>query len=132
MASAPAREPLCHRCAGRDLVTDLKTGDVVCRGCGEIQHDRVIDRSDEVRTFSEDDSNKLRESRTSGIPENGLRPNKTVFVGGSARVGSAYCSSLNRSTELTERAEEKTAAVLASHIEKICNALNLSRHVMVR
>jgi len=124
--------PQCRRCRSRDLLADLKTGDVVCRGCGEIQRDRIIDSSDEVRKFGEDDSTRKRESRTSGLSDGGLRPVSTVFVSGSSRTQSAYCSSLNRSTELAEGAEDKMAAILASHIEKMCSSLNLSRHILVR
>jgi hypothetical protein len=134
----PQRLQACFRCRGRDLITHLDAGDVVCRSCGEIQRDRIIDNTDEVRSYLDDDSNKDRESRTSGIPErNGLRGSsfKTMFVNGgsSARGGGDYCSSLNRSTEMLERADERMAGLLASHIEKVCNSLKLtSSRVMVR
>jgi transcription initiation factor TFIIIB Brf1 subunit/transcription initiation factor TFIIB len=126
----PKRHQACFRCRSYDLVSDAKAGDVVCRGRGEIQRDRIIDMTDEVRAY-DDDSNKKRESRTSGRAEGGLRPSKTVFVGGSSSVAGSYCTSLNRIAEKTEQTEDRMAGILAGQIEKICNVLNLSPHLVV-
>jgi transcription initiation factor TFIIB len=45
----------CGECGSVDVVTDFSAGDVVCRGCGMILGERIIDDSPEWRTFANDD-----------------------------------------------------------------------------
>ncbi|OWZ09530.1 Transcription initiation factor IIB [Phytophthora megakarya] len=45
----------CRECGSQDVVTDFSAGDVVCRGCGMILGERIIDDSPEWRTFANDD-----------------------------------------------------------------------------
>ncbi|GMF33220.1 unnamed protein product [Phytophthora fragariaefolia] len=45
----------CRECGSADVVTDFSAGDVVCRGCGMILGERIIDDSPEWRTFANDD-----------------------------------------------------------------------------
>ena len=121
----------CRRCGASDTIVDIKAGDVICRSCGEVQIDRLIDQSDETRSYCDDDSNKKRESRTSGLPE-GSSSGETLFQGGSHKVESSYCSSLNRCMFMTESAEDQTLANLTRRIRDICGSLNISRRITVR
>ena len=45
----------CRECGSADVVTDFSAGDVVCRGCGMILGERIVDDSPEWRTFANDD-----------------------------------------------------------------------------
>lgn len=45
----------CSDCGSTDVVTDLSAGDVVCRACGLILGERIIDDTPEWRTFANDD-----------------------------------------------------------------------------
>lgn len=45
----------CRECGSKDVVTDFSAGDVVCRDCGMILGERIIDDSPEWRTFANDD-----------------------------------------------------------------------------
>uniref|UniRef100_A0AAV1TUX3 General transcription factor TFIIB n=1 Tax=Peronospora matthiolae TaxID=2874970 RepID=A0AAV1TUX3_9STRA len=45
----------CRECGSADVVTDFSAGDVVCRSCGMILGERIIDDSPEWRTFANDD-----------------------------------------------------------------------------
>ncbi|CAH0474598.1 unnamed protein product [Peronospora belbahrii] len=45
----------CRECGSADVVTDYSAGDVVCRSCGMILGERIIDDSPEWRTFANDD-----------------------------------------------------------------------------
>lgn len=128
----PRKYAICYRCKSTDVITDIKAGDVICRSCGEIQSDRIIDNSNEERQYLDEDSSKKHESRTSGIPDSSLASTDTMFVSGSGRVENSYCSSLNRSMHMTEDSKQKTAAILAHRIEEIGNALHVSKHIMVR
>lgn len=48
-------ESQCTDCGSVDVVTDLSAGDVVCRDCGMILGERIIDDTPEWRTFANDD-----------------------------------------------------------------------------
>lgn len=45
----------CESCGSQDVVTDYSAGDVVCRGCGMILGERIIDDTPEWRNFANDD-----------------------------------------------------------------------------
>lgn len=45
----------CPECNGVDIVTDFGAGDVICRDCGVVIGDRIIDETNELRTFANDD-----------------------------------------------------------------------------
>ena len=45
----------CFHCGGTDIITDYEQGDVICRGCGEIVGDRIIDDTPDWRLASKDD-----------------------------------------------------------------------------
>jgi len=117
------------------VVIDVTRGDVVCRKCGEVQNIRVIDTQDEVRQFLDDDSNKKRESRTSGLPEEGKLTgagSRTQFVSGIGGVKNEYTASLNRSIELTATVEDRTSLALAAKINEITQSLNVTDNITVR
>lgn len=46
----------CFRCGSDDIITDYSEGDVICRGCGEIVGDRLIDETADWRQVSTDAS----------------------------------------------------------------------------
>jgi len=107
----------------------------VCRKCGEVQNIRVIDTQDEVRQFLDDDSNKKRESRTSGETEEGKLTgagSRTQFVSGVGGFKTAYTAGLNRSIELTATVEDKTSLALAAKINEITRSLNVTDNITVR
>ena len=125
----------CHRCRSTDTIIDKSAGDVVCRGCGEVVLDRLIDNSNEERSFCDDDSNKKRESRTSGLPEEGKLTgtgSRTQFVSGIGGVKNEYTASLNRSIELTATVEDRTSLALAAKINEITQSLNVTDNITVR
>lgn len=60
----------CNECSSFDIVTDFSAGDVVCRDCGIVIGDRIIDEQDELRTFANDDRGTVGLSRA-GESSNG-------------------------------------------------------------
>ena len=44
---------------------DYRAGDIICGSCGLVIGGRIIDESDETRTYAEDSKN--RETRSSGF-----------------------------------------------------------------
>ena len=53
------------RCRGSDIVTDMSTGDVVCRDCGTCLRDRCIVDDTEMRL--DEDGGKVLHMHTSSI-----------------------------------------------------------------
>mmetsp|Transcript_24603 Transcript_24603/g.31983 ORF Transcript_24603/g.31983 Transcript_24603/m.31983 type:complete len:313 (+) Transcript_24603:286-1224(+) len=78
-------EDVCRSCKSDDIVTDYGMGDIVCRSCGIIQGERILDASQEWRTFSNGDlqNDKSRCIGTSRIDEL-LQSNNlaTIIAGG--------------------------------------------------
>lgn len=48
-------DQVCRECGSVDVVTDYSAGDVVCRDCGVILGERIIDDTPEWRSFANDD-----------------------------------------------------------------------------
>jgi transcription initiation factor TFIIB len=46
----------CPECGGRDLVTDLETGEVACSQCGLVLQDEVLDSKPEWRAFTPEET----------------------------------------------------------------------------
>lgn len=44
----------CHECGSLDIVEDWQNGHDVCRGCGLVLRERIVDVASEWRTFEED------------------------------------------------------------------------------
>jgi len=117
----------CFRCSSTDLVTDVKAGDIICRSCGEVQSDRLIDARSEVLYYAEDSSNKVREARSSG-KESDASSSSTIFVGGNEKVREA----LNRSSQMSEKQSDRVRFNVCEQMRTIAYTLNLNRHITVR
>jgi len=46
----------CKECGSDDLVEDHAQGDVICRNCGLVAAERIVDLGSEWRNFENDDS----------------------------------------------------------------------------
>ena len=115
----------CFRCGSNDVVLDYKAGDMICRNCGEVINDRVIDEGNEVK-FCMNDDNPHKSSRTSGFSES---------------IGSLYTSfvtnseTMKRTLERAQRfsADKKELQALA-HLNKVsemCSKMNLTGPIKV-
>lgn len=52
MRSTGLFEDFCTYCSSTDIITDHATGDTVCRGCGVVASERLLDASQEWRSVS--------------------------------------------------------------------------------
>jgi transcription initiation factor TFIIIB Brf1 subunit/transcription initiation factor TFIIB len=81
----------CTRCQGNDVVVDTSRGDAICRSCGEVNNDRLIDQSFEKRIFKNDGSG-VSNARSSG-KEDSYGSLQTVFSGGTAEMRASLMKS---------------------------------------
>lgn len=69
--SAGHANPRCPECHGIDLVIDYSAGDNICRGCGFIVADRIIDERNEMRQFCNDAASQARLDRVGDVARPG-------------------------------------------------------------
>lgn len=81
----------CSRCQGKDVVVDVSRGDAICRSCGEVNNDRLIDQSFETRIFNNDGSG-VSNARSSG-KEDTYGSLQTLFSGGTAELRASLMKS---------------------------------------
>lgn len=64
----------CVDCGSDDIVTDYGAGDVVCRNCGIVLGERIVDDTPEWRTFSNDDrgGDAASKSRVGQLEDQGI------------------------------------------------------------
>ena len=61
------KDDICERCnAKNSLVLDMKMGEVVCRNCGLVAENRIIDDTYEKRNFGAENGGNKNESRIGG------------------------------------------------------------------
>jgi transcription initiation factor TFIIIB Brf1 subunit/transcription initiation factor TFIIB len=120
-----SRYTSCFRCGGADLVLDYKAGDIICRECGEVINDRVIDEGNEVKFYmNDDDPNKS--SRTSGFSES-IGSLQTSFVTSSESVK----RTLERAQRFSSDKKELQALAHMNTVSEMCSKMNLIAPIKV-
>jgi transcription initiation factor TFIIB len=51
-------QPKCPECGNHRLIFDEKTGDQICRNCGVVIKERIVDEGPEWRAFSPEEKNQ--------------------------------------------------------------------------
>ena len=114
----PARP--CFRCLSLDIVTDTTRGDVICRGCGEVLTERLIDSSAEWRSFEEDEG-RPAEGQRAERPSGAYGLSQTVFTGGTE----AQRTAMQRAQQEVENKVEVKILHNLEIVKNICARLNL-------
>ena len=109
----------CFRCKGNDVVLDYKAGDVICRDCGEVINDRVIDEGNEVKFYMNDDD-PSKTSRSSGLAET-IGSLQTSFVTNSESVK----RTLERAQRFSSDRKELQALSHMNAVSEMCSKMNL-------
>ena len=109
----------CFRCEGNDVVLDYKAGDVICRDCGEVINDRVIDEGNEVKFYMNDDD-PSKTSRSSGLAET-IGSLQTSFVTNSDTVK----RTLERAQRFSSDRKELQALSYMNAVSEMCSKMNL-------
>ena len=117
----------CHRCYSYEVVTDNAAGDIVCRDCGEVQADRIVNEAQEWRDF-EDDGGGNEQARSSCTEDLVVGGSSTYFVGGPSREA---CAALAKCQILSMEKVDTRSAKLSELIGDLGSKLHLSHRVMV-
>ena len=117
----------CHRCFSSEVVTDNAAGDIVCRDCGEVQADHIVNESQEWRDF-EDDSGGNEQARSSCSEDLVVGGSATYFVGGPSKE---TCAALAKCQILSMDKVDSRSAKLSEFIGDLGSKLHLSYRVMV-
>jgi transcription initiation factor TFIIB len=87
-----AQNTVCPECRSSDIIADTAAGDVVCRGCGVVLSDHMIDDTAEWRVFADDSgSTRSNPNRCSGP----IRPGEGIhgrLIGGPPSLNTFYSS----------------------------------------
>lgn len=121
------------RCAGckRDppnIIEDYSSGDMVCRDCGIVVGDRIIDTRSEWRTFQNDGTGGDDPSRVGG-PSNPLLDNGSLGTAISSKDNySGVSKELNRAQgRTTMKPGEKALVAAFRDISAKCDRIGLPR-----
>ncbi|KAL4139180.1 hypothetical protein PRIC2_002678 [Phytophthora ramorum] len=127
----------CRECGSADVVTDFSAGDVVCRSCGMILGERIIDDSPEWRTFANDDrgGDPAAKSRVGDVADARLNSlslttylvdPKKVGGGGDADSGRKH----KRPNISSDCAKVKRMQRNMSRIQEVADSLSLPKKIV--
>jgi transcription initiation factor TFIIIB Brf1 subunit/transcription initiation factor TFIIB len=119
----------CYRCQSDDVVLDLGRGDQVCRNCGEVINQRVIDESSEWRIYMNDDRGRGESMvRCSYEDKNSILPSYTNFIGGT----SIQRSALEKSQLMIEKNSTLKLMLDIDAVKDLADKLDLTPAIKVR
>lgn len=117
----------CQSCGDVDIITDNTTGDVVCRSCGLILGDKVINDEAEWKDYLNNDNNDASHSNgRSSMKNNDDDDNRTLLISSNSEDKEF----LNRIQKLQNKKEIKLYESY-DHIEQLTFNLNLSDSITV-
>jgi transcription initiation factor TFIIIB Brf1 subunit/transcription initiation factor TFIIB len=119
----------CIRCSGTDIVSDTAAGDIVCRNCGEIQAERMMDASAEWNDYDDDDRGSSGSAARSSCTVDRFNSTSTLFEGRglSNEVRAALEKAQIQATDKRELRMIKTAGI----VDDIGSKLNVNRRILV-
>lgn len=109
----------CPECGSRDILEDWREGNAVCRSCGLVVSERLMDFSSEWRTFA-DDEGRGDPSRVSG-PANPLfdNPNHTGIGEGASGRYSSLAQTARRTVSSKDRAMVRVSGEIDTFLSKM-------------
>ncbi|TDH74152.1 uncharacterized protein CCR75_008047 [Bremia lactucae] len=124
----------CRECGSKDVVTDFSAGDVVCRGCGMILGERIIDDSPEWRTFANDDrgGDPAAKSRVGDVADARLDSLSlsTYLVDPKKSGGGADSSKHKRPNISSDSAKVKRMQRNMARIQEVADYLSLPKKIV--
>jgi transcription initiation factor TFIIB len=132
-ALPPAMErelpPECPECGSDDIVEDWSQGNAVCRGCGLVVQERLLDVSSEWRTFASeegDDPNRVG-GPVNPLLESGLGTDIGAAPKGAGGRGMMGLKNTQHKNAVS--AADKVMLEVMSRIDRWCDRLMLQRSV---
>lgn len=120
----------CYECGSFDIVEDWKNGHDVCRSCGLVLKERIIDVESEWRTFLDDESGRDK-SRVDRVQNPLFEASVLTNVGRGASDGMA--AAIARRHKIGKLSVADSLLLDAIHrIEKLCERLRIHGAVINR
>uniref|UniRef100_M4B8P0 General transcription factor TFIIB n=1 Tax=Hyaloperonospora arabidopsidis (strain Emoy2) TaxID=559515 RepID=M4B8P0_HYAAE len=129
----------CRECGSADVVTDFSAGDVVCRGCGMILGERIVDDSPEWRTFANDDrgGDSAAKSRVGDVADARLDSvSLSTYlvdikkVGGSSSAGAEPGGKHKRPNISSDSAKVRKMQRNMTRIQEVADFLSLPKKIV--
>ena len=119
----------CWRCRSHQVITNVSAGDLVCRDCGEIQAERMVDDGQEWRDMAEDDGNDSSRARASAFADEwGANASSTYFDGGPSKEA---VQMMKKCQILSSSKVDRRMVQVAECISDMGSKLRLTRGIMV-
>lgn len=119
--------PRCKSCSAIDVCVDPRTGDHVCRTCGEVQQSRLLVESSEIRNLDEDTVPGSK-SRHAGKPDSKVWKDPRMFsiaTASGARINNDVTELLNK---CSEKADDSKGKMMLNAM-RMANELFFSLHL---
>lgn len=131
----------CGDCGSLDVVTDYSQGDIVCRGCGMILGERIIDDTPEWRNFANDDrggdpASKSRVGESSDQRFEDESSSLTSYLVDLPSQKSSNCAEDDRPTQFKrprlnkESAKVRRMQSIVARIQQIADVLSLPKSIV--
>jgi transcription initiation factor TFIIB len=120
--------PECPECGCDDIVEDWRQGNAVCRGCGLVLAEHLLDVSSEWRTFTAeegDDPNRVG-GPVNPLLESGLGTDIGAVAKGGAKVSMGLKNTQQRNAM---SAWDKTMLDVMARVDRMCERLSLQGSV---
>lgn len=125
--------PECPECSSTDIVEDWSQGNAVCRGCGLVVQERLLDLSSEWRTFASeegDDPNRVG-GPVNPLMESGVGTDIGAVAKGAAGGRSMFGLKAVQNRNAVSNADKAMKDVI-QQIDHWCQRLHLQRGVSNR
>lgn len=122
---------VCNECGSADIIEDWKQGNSVCRGCGLVVVDQLVDLGSEWRTF--DDDGGADPNRVGGPANPLLESGLGTGIGSGGKGGGKFHAGLSRAQNRNAISNnDKVMLDVIGRIEGMCGRLSLPGRVSKR
>jgi len=125
----------CPECQNSDpdVVEDFSAGDVICRGCGLVLSERLVDEHSEWRTFHDSDNQGADPNRVGGASNPLLQDGGLSTSISKGDGSSSSASNLSRThNKVSLGANEKSLTNSFKEIQRMAERINLPQSIIDR
>lgn len=121
----------CPECESDDIIEDWAHGNAVCRTCGLVVQDRLLDLGTEWRTFNSEEGDDPNRAGPAANPL--LEGEQGTSIGNGTRAGGALNMQLNRAQQRNAiSAVDKVMISVMGRIDRFCERLSLTGSISKR
>lgn len=121
----------CPECESDDIIEDWAHGNAVCRSCGLVVQDRLLDLGTEWRTFTAEEGDDPNRAGPAANPL--LEGEQGTSIGNGARGGGQLNKALNRAQQRNAISDaDKVMIAVMGRIDRFCERLSLTGSISKR